>query len=1213
MTGPPRSRAPRAACRPVAAAAALCLSLPGRAGPAEPFSVLVYTRTAGFRHDSIPAGVAAIRRLGRRGRFDVLSTEDPALFGDSSLKQFAAVVFLSTTGDVLDETQEAAFERYIRGGGGFVGIHAAADTEYDWPWYGRLVGAYFAGHPRVQEATAIVADRHHPSTAMLPARWVRSDEWYDYRASPRGEVHVLAVLDERTYERGSMGHDHPIAWCHLFEGGRAWYTGGGHTAESFSEPLFLEHLLGGILWAAGPAAGDAGATVDRHFEKVILDDHVTDPMELAIAPDGRVIFIERGGTVKVWSPLDRRSRVAGFVDVFTGLEDGLLGVALDPGFAGNGWLYLYYSPAGDAPLNRLSRFTLSGDLIEPASEIVMLEVTTQREECCHSGGSIAFDGNGNLYLSTGDNTSPFASEGYSPIDERAGRGPFDAQKSSSNTHDLRGKILRIRPQPDGTYTIPPGNLFPPDGSEGRPEIYAMGCRNPFRISVDRRTGWLYWGEVGPDAWAERPGRGPAGHDEFNRARRPGNFGWPYFVGDNKPYHDHDFHSGSSGPAFDPAAPFNESPNNTGRRELPPATPAWLWYPYSASEEFPELGEGGRCAMAGPVYRRDLLRPGPEALPAYYDGVLFLYDWARDWIAEVRLDEKGEILDIARFLPGLELTRPMDLELGPEGCLYLIEWGTGFGGGNRDAQVSRLEYYPGGERPPRAEAAASVTSGPVPLPVSFSSEGSAPQSGPHQVRLEWDLDGDGTTDSTEAHPTIVYREPGEYPAQLVVTDAGGRSSRATVPIVAGNTRPRVAIEWPPAGAVAGFGERVEFRVVVDDPEDGAIDPNEVTVQPFLGHDTHAHPLRRHVGLHGSFETIRDDGHAPDADLFTVLQVGYTDRGAAAAPRLTGRAELILQPRRKQAEYASSLHGARIEKADDPDGGGQAVVLEGEGAHLSIAPLCIHDVQSATLRVAVGACGGDLELRLDSPSGPLLASASAPSRRTSLQAGAHPIRIEFFERGGSAGLVLRIAGEELQKQIVPGSMLSHGGTARSRQPEDPLADPMQASFDLEGAEPGLEASYYDLRDPAALPNFGALRPVGTEVVERIDFPATGGPFAGSGRADDVGVVFSGWVTVPRSGPYAFFLESDDGSRLYIGHERIVENDGLHAMTERSQDLRWEDLRVDLSDPGSTHELFVVYRPAAGQCGPARLNWIEFHGRGVGEPAPVPPHPHDSPHGD
>jgi type 1 glutamine amidotransferase len=227
-------------------------ALPGGPSPAAPsFPVLVFSRTEGFRHDSIPAGIAAIRQQGSLRGFSVDASEDAAAFTDESLARYKAVVFLSTTGDVLDASQQAAFERFVRRGGGFVGVHSAADTEYDWPFYGALVGAYFLNHPAIQSATVQIADASHPTTASLPRTWVRRDEWYNFRQNPRSRVTVLATLDEGTYSGGTMAPDHPIVWSHIHEGGRAWYTAGGHTVESFAEPLFAEHLGKAVLWAAG--------------------------------------------------------------------------------------------------------------------------------------------------------------------------------------------------------------------------------------------------------------------------------------------------------------------------------------------------------------------------------------------------------------------------------------------------------------------------------------------------------------------------------------------------------------------------------------------------------------------------------------------------------------------------------------------------------------------------------------------------------------------------------------------------------------------------------------------------------------------------------------------------------------------------------------------------------------------------------------------------
>lgn len=223
--------------------------------PAVAYRVLVFTRTTDFRHASIVDGVQAVRDIAAAANLDVDATEDPAVFTDANLRPYAAVIFLSTTGDVLDGPGQAAFERFIGAGGGFVGIHSATDTEYDWEFYGRLVGAYFSNHPATQPAHIRVVDRDHVSTRTLPDPWARTDEWYNFRANPRPNVHVLLTIDETSYTGGTMGADHPIAWCHAIAGGRAWYTGLGHTDETFAEPLVRDHLRGGIEYAAGRAGG----------------------------------------------------------------------------------------------------------------------------------------------------------------------------------------------------------------------------------------------------------------------------------------------------------------------------------------------------------------------------------------------------------------------------------------------------------------------------------------------------------------------------------------------------------------------------------------------------------------------------------------------------------------------------------------------------------------------------------------------------------------------------------------------------------------------------------------------------------------------------------------------------------------------------------------------------------------------------------------------
>ncbi|MGW2557006.1 ThuA domain-containing protein [Streptomyces sp. NPDC001635] len=233
-----------------------CVSGPAASHSADGKRVLVFSKTAGFRHDSIPDGVAAVRQLGGTGGFAVDATEDAGAFTSKNLKRYDAVVFLSTTGDVLDSVQQSAFEGYIRHGGAYVGIHAAADTEYDWEFYGGLAGAYFQSHPAIQQAKVDVEDRAHPATSELAPTWERTDEWYNYRSNPRERAHVLASLDESSYTGGTMNGDHPIAWCQNYQGGRAFYTGGGHTKESYTDPAFLAHLRGGIAWAIGDAQAD---------------------------------------------------------------------------------------------------------------------------------------------------------------------------------------------------------------------------------------------------------------------------------------------------------------------------------------------------------------------------------------------------------------------------------------------------------------------------------------------------------------------------------------------------------------------------------------------------------------------------------------------------------------------------------------------------------------------------------------------------------------------------------------------------------------------------------------------------------------------------------------------------------------------------------------------------------------------------------------------
>lgn len=829
--------------------------------PVAPKRVLVFSKTKGWKHTSIPFGIAAIQKLGRENNFRVDTTKNAAYFNDDSLKHYQAVIWLSTTGNVLNQVQQAAFERYIQAGGGYLGIHAAADTEYDWPWYNKLAGGYFASHPsnsNVRKATVDVIDKTHPSTNMLPDHWERTDEWYNYR-SLYSDLHVLANLDENTYDGGTNGANHPIAWYHEFDGGRAYYTGGGHEDSSFSEPLFVQHLLGALNWVMGsgkPLDYSKSYSVvmpeDNRFVKTVLVNDLNEPMEVAVANDGRVFFTERSGNLSVYDTKASKHQLVHKFDAPTKFGHGLQGITLDPNFATNHWLYVYYSPPFDKdPFYNLSRFTLKDDnTLDLASEKVLLKVPSIAEPGAHHGGSLAFDKEGNLYLSTGDHTNPFPSNGYAPIDARPDHLAADARGTAANTNDFRGKILRIRPQADGTYIIPEGNLFPKGTSQTRPEIYTMGLRNPYRIALNPKSSVLYWGEIGPDAGKDST-LGPRGYDEFNQAKKAGNFGWPLFIGNSQPYAANDFATNAIGPRFDPNDPVNDSPKSTGLKHLPPVNPAMIWYPYAASKEFPELGQGGRSAMAGEFYTYDPNSSSKNKFPDYYDGALFIFDWMRNWVMALRIDKNDNYIRTEPFMAGNgDFRRPIDLAFGKDGVMYMLEYGSVYGADNDDARLVKIEYNTG-SRPPTVRAnvvdslamvqfnaRSYLTSdgrnapiireaiGQAPLRVKFSGRGTDLDED-DKLTYQWLFDGK-TVGATQPMATYTYTQPGVYNAILRVSDQTGLVGADTIVVKVGNAKPDVVIATPDNKSFFWEGKPFTYAVKVTDKEDGKIDPKRIKV-------------------------------------------------------------------------------------------------------------------------------------------------------------------------------------------------------------------------------------------------------------------------------------------------------------------------------------------------------------------------------------------------
>ncbi|MFC9624708.1 ThuA domain-containing protein [Streptomyces sp. NPDC056930] len=959
-------------------------------GKAPAFRALLFTRAVGYVHASIPAGIQMFKEEAAAGNFELVETADPAVFDDASLKDFDVIVMLQNSGMVWDtDAQREAMQTYVRNGGGVVAIHNTLDMgiEDSFPWWDEAIngGVHMPAHsPGVLQGTAKVADRVHPSTAGLPERWQRPEEWYNFDKNPRGDVHVLVTADETTYNPGgsAMGADHPISWCRNTEGGRVWATAMGHDTASYSEAAFRTHVIGGVKWAAGNKPGDCGGTVWSGYEKVTLDDNTADPMELDVAKDGRVFYIQRSGEVNIYDPATHATTTAGKLDVYTGGEDGLVGMELDPDFKKNHWIYLYYAPAGATEdVNRLSRFTVKGNALELASEKKLIDIPAYRDrtfpEPGHTGGAVEFGPDRTLYLGVGDDTPPNLDpnwQGYAPLDWREGKQMLDAARTAGNTNDLRGKILRIKPKDSGGYTIPRGNLFAPGTAKTRPEIYAMGFRNPFRFTVDPKTGYVHASDYGPDRGLPTTDRGPEGLVEYNVIKKAGNFGWPFCHGNNQAYAPYNPDTKEVGPKFDCANPVNPSPNNTGLTELPPIQQPEIWYGYGESKEFPEVGSGGSAPMSGPVYHYDQKNPSTTKFPAYFEGASFFYEWSRNFVKEVRFDKDRKVLKINDFLSSQKFNKPMDMTFGPDGSLYVLEWGSSFGGGNNDSGLYRIDYAQG-QRAPVAKAAASATDGPVPLKVDFTSEGSNDPDG-DTLSYAWDFDGDGTYDSTDANPSHTYTVKGDFAAQLKVTDSTGKSGYANIPVTAGNTAPKVTIDFPVSGKLIEFGDKIPYKVTVTDPEDGPVDCSKVTLNPALGHDDHEHPTTDIPGCEGTVDTGDLGGHPEGADLTYVLNAKYTDKGGDGVSALTGYGRAVLQPKHKQAEYYDAQSGTRIVAQEGAENG-KRIGDVSNGDWVAFDPMSVEGIGSVGYQLSSPYGVGAIELRADAPDGPLLATTPVPN--------------------------------------------------------------------------------------------------------------------------------------------------------------------------------------------------------------------------------------------
>jgi PKD repeat protein/glucose/arabinose dehydrogenase/type 1 glutamine amidotransferase len=891
----------------VVATAALALSAAASAQSAQ--TVLVFHGTAGTPHDSVDEAVAAIEELGADNDFDVEATDDPSVFTGSSLQAYRAVVFVHTSGDALDAGQEAALHAYVQDGGGFLGIGEAANAEPDSSFFDGLIGARPDpdASDEVTGQIVEVGDPVHPATQGLPAEWgPRDDAWFTWASNPTGQVHALARarFGEQADDGARNGStSEPISWCRDFQGGRSFYTGMGRTAEAYSEPEFRTHLLGAIQWSAGLLRANCKATINSSYETTRITqpnsspnppwNQIGEPHGLSIAPDGRVLYIARGGdndnnpdskpqdwenpeiglgngTIHVWDPDQAENNgvtlavdLPVFGDRGSGgelvkTEEGGIGITVAPDFADSGHVYVYWTPHSEIDrvarigLRRISRFTLDHDTntIDPESEKVILEWPVQIHSCCHAGGGMGFDSQGNLYVTTGDSNSSGSSQGYSgnnstiEFDYPGGSYSFaDARATAGNTNDLQGKLIRIAPiafpdsetpEPgiDSTYTIPEGpngpNLF--DGTEegggkSRPEIYAMGLRNPARLWVDQETDSVHTGWVGPDAGGPSTTWGPQKYDQAAVITEAGNYGWPYCMGNKQPYRDrigNDTPSTSNEPGFvdgwyDCDNPVNNSPNNVdtpwatdhnpdfpnfregGMTNLPPVQPANIWYgPGTGCADFPrgpngvpDYGAtpaqicpwahgGGQAIMNGPVYRHPAEADPSVAWPEYWEGKWFLGDESgSDNIRHALLmdpETAGDggpptyVDNLKSIVPTGQIFTLMDWEFGPDGALYVMNYGGGFFSWDQNSALYRVDYV-GGADTPGPDPQWQATGNPREIQFDIGASGG--------VSYQWDF-GDGET-STEPNPVHTYAEDGPKEVTLTVTYADGSEATETIDI------------------------------------------------------------------------------------------------------------------------------------------------------------------------------------------------------------------------------------------------------------------------------------------------------------------------------------------------------------------------------------------------------------------------------------------------
>lgn len=584
---------------------------------------------------------------------------------------------------------------------------------------------------------------------------------------------------------------------------------------------------------------------NRMSKEILSKGELNEPTELTVLPNLDILITERKGKIIRYNNVTKKLTEVLAIDVYCEssnskieAEEGIMGITADPDFIHNKFIYIFYSPVGKS-VNRLSRFTYDEQKIDINSEKTILEFYSDRDCCNHTGGSLTFGNNRLLYLSTGDNTNlndrtntTHKEIGFSPSNNIKGFEINDARRTSANSMDMRGKILRIKIELDGSYSIPDGNLFPVGTKKTLPEIYVMGVRNPYRISIDTKKDFLYFGDVGPDASKDMLDKyGSKGYDELNQVKSSGFFGWPLFGGNNLPYRKFNYANGEIGSFYDVLHPVNDSKNNTGLVDLPPTSPSFIWYPYDESTEFKKLGSGSRNAMAGPVFNKEFY-PKESRFPDTYDGKIFFYDFVRGWIHTINLKKDGSLDSIQPFMPEEKWEGIIDMELGPDGRLYVLEYGKMWFSRNPESSISKINYYPG-NRPPNAQLEIDKLSGPKPLHVTLNANKSFDVDN-DKLSYKWHL-GNQTISSTTDKISFDLLNEGEFEAYVEVKDAKGEVSTSNIEkISVGNEAPKVKIILTNDDQSYSRGKPISYEVKISDLEDGTkIDSSKIKISYNLG--------------------------------------------------------------------------------------------------------------------------------------------------------------------------------------------------------------------------------------------------------------------------------------------------------------------------------------------------------------------------------------------